>query len=56
MAGVTGQIKLSDRIALTGDFTTIPTQNKMLQCLRKSYWFQDLVEFFFNGTVGVTVY
>jgi OOP family OmpA-OmpF porin len=23
MAGVTGQIKLSDRVALTGDFTTI---------------------------------
>jgi OOP family OmpA-OmpF porin len=40
MAGVTGQIKLSDRIALTGDFTTIPTQNKMLRLTEKSYWFK----------------
>jgi OOP family OmpA-OmpF porin len=29
MAGVTGQIKLSDRVALTGDFTISLTQNKL---------------------------
>jgi OOP family OmpA-OmpF porin len=26
IAGVTGQIKLSERVALTADFTTIPAQ------------------------------
>jgi hypothetical protein len=35
MAGVTGQIKISDRVALTGDFTTIPMQ-KSLTLMR---WF-----------------
>lgn len=57
MAGITGQIRLSDRIALTGDFTTIlnADQNANFDgaATRASRGFQGIL---FNGTVGVTVY
>jgi outer membrane protein OmpA-like peptidoglycan-associated protein len=57
MAGVTGQIKLTDRIALTGDFTTIlnAAQNASFDgaTAGASRGFQGIL---FNGTVGVTVY
>jgi outer membrane protein OmpA-like peptidoglycan-associated protein len=57
MAGVTGQIKLSDRIALTGDFTTIlnAKQNVAFDggSAIGSPGFGGVL---FNGTVGVTVY
>ncbi|SDW04735.1 OmpA family protein [Flavobacterium degerlachei] len=57
MAGVTGQIKLTDRISLTGDFTTIlnAAQNAAFDgaSTRASRGFQGIL---FNGTVGVTVY
>lgn len=57
MAGVTGQIKLTDRISLTGDFTTIlnAAQNAAFDgaSTRASRGFQGIL---FNGTVGLTVY
>ena len=57
MAGVTGQIKLSNRIALTGDFTTIlnasQDANFDAAATRNSRGFSGIL---FNGTVGVTVY
>ncbi|PRZ26155.1 OmpA family protein [Flavobacterium granuli] len=57
MAGVTGQIKLSNRIALTGDFTTIlnASQNAAFDAAStvSSRGFSGIL---FNGTVGVTVY
>ena len=57
MAGVTGQIKLSNRIALTGDFTTIlnAAQDVTFDAAtaRASRGFSGIL---FNGTVGVTVY
>ncbi|WP_016988375.1 OmpA family protein [Flavobacterium sp. ACAM 123] len=57
IAGVTGQIKLSDRIALTGDFTTIlnAKQDHAFdgQSTIGSRGFGGVL---FNGTVGVTVY
>jgi len=57
MAGVTGQIKLTDRIALTGDFTTIlnAAQNATFDgaTAGASRGFQGIL---FNGTVGLTVY
>ncbi len=57
MAGVTGQIKLSDRVALTGDFTTIlnAAQNAAFDgaTAGPSRGFQGIL---FNGTVGLTVY
>ncbi|MFQ3173066.1 MAG: outer membrane protein OmpA-like peptidoglycan-associated protein [Flavobacterium sp.] len=57
MAGVTGQIKLTDRIALTGDFTTIlnASQDAAFDgaSTRASRGFTGIL---FNGTVGLTVY
>lgn len=57
MAGVTGQIKLSNRIALTGDFTTIinASQNAAFDAAStvSSRGFSGIL---FNGTVGLTVY
>ena len=57
MVGVTGQIKLSDRIALTGDFTTI-TNNKQNVAFDGSSN-NDIRGFngsLFTGTAGITVY
>ncbi|NGY36620.1 OmpA family protein [Flavobacterium sp. XN-5] len=57
MAGVTGQIKLSNRIALTGDFTTIlnAKQNRTFDGASnvRTPGFAGVL---FNGTVGLTVY
>lgn len=57
MAGLTGQIKLTDRIALTGDFTTIVNakQNVAFDGASPSYnrGFNGIL---FNGTAGITVY
>jgi outer membrane protein OmpA-like peptidoglycan-associated protein len=57
MAGVTGQIKLTDRVALTGDFTTIlnAAQDAGFDgaSTRANRGFTGIL---FNGTVGVTVY
>ncbi|MDI1303485.1 MAG: OmpA family protein [bacterium] len=57
MAGVTGQIRLSDRIALTGDFTTIlnAAQDATFDAAstRASRGFSGIL---FNGTVGLAVY
>ena len=57
IAGVTGQIKLSNRVALTGDFTTIlnASQNVAFDAASAagSRGFGGIL---FNGTVGVTVY
>ncbi|MFH6998853.1 OmpA family protein [Flavobacterium sp. FlaQc-57] len=57
IAGITGQIKLSNRIVLTGDFTTILNA-------RQDYTFDAATAnngrgfsgVLFNGTVGLTVY
>lgn len=57
IAGVTGQIKLSDRVALTGDFTTILNASQDVAfdaaSAATSRGFGGIL---FNGTVGVTVY
>lgn len=57
MAGVTGQIKLSDRISLTGDFTTLvhAKQDRAFDGASAvaSNGFTGVL---FNGTVGLTVY
>ncbi|WP_426090492.1 OmpA family protein [Flavobacterium sp. DSR3-2] len=57
IAGVTGQIKLSNRIALTGDFTTIlnAAQDAAFDAAstRSARGFSGIL---FNGTVGLTVY
>ncbi|WP_144893460.1 OmpA family protein [Flavobacterium tiangeerense] len=57
MAGITGQIKLSNRIALTGDFTTIlnAAQDATFDAstTRNARGFSGIL---FNGTVGLTVY
>ena len=57
MAGLTGQIKLTDRISLTGDFTTIVNakQNRAFDGASPSYnrGFNGIL---FNGTAGITVY
>ncbi|MFV8358744.1 OmpA family protein [Flavobacterium sp. LS1P3] len=57
MAGVTGQIKLSNRIALTGDFTTIlnASQNRAFDAVSNSGT-RGFGGILFNGTVGLTVY
>ncbi|WP_055094270.1 OmpA family protein [Flavobacterium aquidurense] len=57
IAGVTGQIRLTDRLALTGDFTTIlnASQNSTFD----GATFGDTRGFtgiLFNGTVGLNVY
>jgi OOP family OmpA-OmpF porin len=57
MAGLTGQIKLSDRIALTGDFTTILNAKQNLAfdgaSTSSTRGFGGIL---FNGTAGITVY
>ena len=57
MAGVTGQIKLTNRIVLTGDFTTIVNARQNLTfdtaSRVRSNGFSGVL---FNGTVGLTVY
>jgi outer membrane protein OmpA-like peptidoglycan-associated protein len=57
LAGVTGQIKLSERIALTGDFTTILSagQDGTFDAASQTpnRGFSGIL---FNGTVGLTVY
>ncbi|MFV5687259.1 OmpA family protein [Flavobacterium sp. ZT3R25] len=57
MAGVTGQIKLTNRIALTGDFTTIlnAKQNVAFDGASKSST-RGFGGILFNGTAGITVY
>ena len=57
MVGVTGQIKLTDRIALTGDFTTITNAKQNVAFDGASS--TNLRGFngsLFTGTVGITVY
>ncbi|MEZ7499268.1 OmpA family protein [Flavobacterium sp. Arc3] len=57
MAGVTGQIKLSDRVALTGDFTTILNSKQQLAFdAASTVGSRGFGGVLFNGTVGVTVY
>jgi len=55
--GVTGQIKLSNRLALTGDFTTIlnARQSHTFDAARvnRSKGFSGIL---FNGTIGLTLY
>lgn len=57
MAGVTGQIKLTERIALTGDFTTILNAKQNLTfdgaSPSNNRGFSGIL---FNGTAGITVY
>ncbi|PBJ12855.1 OmpA family protein [Flavobacterium sp. ACN6] len=57
IAGVTGQIRLSDRIALTGDFSTIlnSTQDHTFDgtYVPENRGFSGLL---FNGTIGLNVY
>lgn len=57
IAGVTGQIRLSNRIALTGDFSTIfnASQDRTFDGaqLPDNRGFSGLI---FNGTVGLNVY
>ncbi|WP_276379475.1 OmpA family protein [Flavobacterium sp. H4147] len=57
IAGVTGQIKLSNRVALTGDFSTIfnASQDRSFDgaYLPNNRGFSGLL---FNGTVGLNVY
>lgn len=58
ITGVTGQIKLSNRLALTGDFTTIVnfsqgTAFDGASVTPEARGFQGIL---FNGTVGLTVY
>ena len=57
MAGITGQIKLTNRIALTGDFTTIlnASQNMSFDAASATGG-RGFSGILFNGTVGVTVY
>ncbi|MFV8374331.1 OmpA family protein [Flavobacterium sp. LB1P62] len=57
MAGVTGQIKLTNRIALTGDFTTIlnAKQNVAFDGASTSST-RGFGGILFNGTAGITVY
>ncbi|KAF2332089.1 OmpA family protein [Flavobacterium nitrogenifigens] len=57
IAGVTGQIRLSNRVALTGDFSTIlnASQDATFDgtTLRDNRGFSGIL---FNGTVGLNVY
>ena len=57
IAGVTGQIRLTDRLALTGDFTTILSAGQDATfdaaSLSGNRGFSGIL---FNGTVGLTVY
>lgn len=57
MIGITGQIKLTDRIALTGDFTSITNAKQNVAFDGSSA--NDIRGFngsLFTGTVGLTVY
>lgn len=56
IAGVTGQIKLSDRFALTGDFTTILTADQDLAYDGGPAGGAGFQGILFNGTVGLTYY
>jgi outer membrane protein OmpA-like peptidoglycan-associated protein len=57
MAGVTGQIRLSDRVSLTGDFTTILNSKQGLTFDGASGTnTRGFGGILFNGTVGITVY
>jgi OOP family OmpA-OmpF porin len=56
MAGVTGQIKLSDRFALTGDFNYHNAKQNVAFDGEMSLLVQEDLVDSFNGTVGVTVY
>nr|WP_315161364.1 OmpA family protein [uncultured Flavobacterium sp.] len=58
IAGVTGQIKLSNRIALTGDFTTILnfSQDVTFDGANSNSQARGFSGILFNGTVGLTVY
>ncbi|MCD9574859.1 OmpA family protein [Flavobacterium soyae] len=57
IAGVTGQVKLSNRVALTGDFSTIfnASQDRTFDgaAIPGNRGFSGLI---FNGTVGLNVY
>lgn len=57
IAGITGQIRLSDRFALTGDFTTIVNASQDYTfdcgCPVESRGFNGVL---FNGTIGLNVY
>lgn len=57
IAGITGQIRLTDRLALTGDFTTIVNASQDYTfdcgCPVESRGFNGVL---FNGTVGITAY
>lgn len=57
IAGVTGQIRLSDRVALTGDFSTIlnASQDRTFDgaYIPGNRGFSGLI---FNGTVGLNIY
>lgn len=57
MAGVTGQIKLSNRVALTGDFTTIlNAQQDYAFDGASAHSGRGFGGILFQGTVGLTVY
>lgn len=57
IGGVTGQIRLSDRFALTGDFTTIVTAKQDLNFDGTSFnGTSGLQGFLFTGTAGLTYY
>jgi OOP family OmpA-OmpF porin len=47
MAGVTGQIKLTNRIALTGDFTISLMLRKMLHLMARAFVLQEGFKEFF---------
>lgn len=57
IGGITGQIRLSDRFALTGDFTTIVTAKQDLNFDGSSFnGTNGLQGFLFTGTAGLTYY
>lgn len=57
MVGVTGQIKLSDRIALTGDFTTITNAKQDVAFdASSSNNIRGFNGSLFTGTAGITIY
>ncbi|SHF87933.1 OmpA-OmpF porin, OOP family [Flavobacterium fluvii] len=57
IGGVTGQIRLSDRFALTGDFTTIVTAKQDLNFDGSNFnGTSGLQGFLFTGTAGLTYY
>ena len=57
MAGITGQIKLSNRVSLTGDFTTIVHGRQFYAFDGASSGSSKGISGpLFNGTVGLTVY